>query len=943
MKKYLILFVFSLLSIYSFAQELKLYQAPEFYQLFPRDDKDSANVIISGVVDDKTYEGKLTLKVYKDGQIYNQQNYYINDQSFNLSSRISAGLHQYKFELYLDKNGNDQLCFSADSVVCGDAYIITGQSNSHASSSKSTYSSPYCRSFGVKTGYVAYSDDHKKVHWGRATGNCTGLKGIGGWFRTTDYGVGIWGMNLMRLIVERYNVPVCIINGGSGSSSIEQNMLQPEIPSLETSFGRLAYRVNKAGLKDNIKAILWHQGEANTNESYSNYYDNFNTLLKDWERVYGGFTKVYLFQLHQGCGYQYQGELREIQNQIAENYDIVEIMSTVGIPGHGGCHYSHEGYVALSENIFSLVARDFYNEKTERIVTPPKIVWAYYSKDFDGNNAEITLQFDQDLLWQEKQEVNGQDYYLKDQFFFRKQRKSELVTEMVETGGIQGDKVILEIPTAEEYNYITYLPAKCYVNSNEVYEGPWLKGYNNMGALSFDNRTISRQKVVYTQMPADMQLYPRNSENVATAKIKGEVYTMGFDKAICKVYKGNQLLRKIEKKLTYNSNEAGFEFSQTLEAGLWEYRFETGFVRKDGVFIKDRVFDNIVCGDVYLINGQSNSRPARKGAIYKNEFCRSFGLNTSYSAYNPADTIWGLASGNNSRECHVSAWGIRVMAQIVENQKIPVCIINGGSGGSTIEYNLPDEKDRLSMNSTYGRLLYRSEKSGVKNHVKAIIWHQGESDSNDEKYRSYHDKFNTLYKAWKIDYPSIEKVYLFQIHQGCGGERQSEIRETQRRLAQQYSDITVVSTCGLPGHDGCHYSNAGYIQMADWLYPLIATDLYGGKKINAASPDILRAYYSKPGSEITLEFTKKIIWPAEQGNIHKMEDYFYLDGRNHLIEKGIAKGNKIVLTLSSKTVAKTISYLPNHVYENTNECYQGPWIYGKNGYGALSFHRVVIN
>jgi len=222
-------------------------------------------------------------------------------------------------------------------------------------------------------------------------------------------------------------------------------MLHPEKPSLETSFGRLAYRVNEAGLIDHIKAIFWHQGEGNTNETYINYRSNFETLLNDWQRVYKGLKKVYLFQLHPGCGSDYQCELREIQNQITEYNDIVEIMSTCGVPGHDGCHFSHEGYVALSENIFPLVARDFYNEKSDMIITPPKLIRVYYSKDFNGSTAQITLQFDQYLVWEGKQEVNGQIYYMKDQFFFRKNKTDELITSAVSLGRVEDNKVILNI------------------------------------------------------------------------------------------------------------------------------------------------------------------------------------------------------------------------------------------------------------------------------------------------------------------------------------------------------------------------------------------------------------------------------------------------------------------------------------------------------------------
>ena len=73
-----------------------------------------------------------------------------------------------------------------------------------------------------------------------------------------------------------------------------------------------------------------------------------------------------------------------------------------------------------------------------------------------------------------------------------------------------------------------------------------------------------------------------------------------------------------------------------------------------------------------------------------------------------------------------------------------------------------------------------------------------------------------------------------------------------------------------------------------------------------------------------------------------MNDYLFLDGKNHVVKQGIAKGNLVILTLESKTKASSISYLPGHFYENTSDCYQGPWIFGTNGYGALSFHDFAI-
>ena len=169
-------------------------------------------------------------------------------------------------------------------------------------------------------------------------------------------------------------IPVCIINGGSGSSTIEENMLFPEKSSLETSFGRLAYRVDQAGLKNGIKAIFYHQGESDSDKRYLSYADKFDRLNKDWKRVYKGLEKIYLFQIHPGCGSSFQSELREIQNQIFKRYDYVEIMSTTGVIGHDGCHFSYEGYKEFAQRILPLVSRDFFEEKQASIITPPQLI-----------------------------------------------------------------------------------------------------------------------------------------------------------------------------------------------------------------------------------------------------------------------------------------------------------------------------------------------------------------------------------------------------------------------------------------------------------------------------------------------------------------------------------------------------------------------------------------
>jgi len=475
-------------SVHSFAQDIRYLETPENLQLYARDNTDSASVLVHGEISADIRYDKIELKVFKDNELFNVVESKLDKKHFRTETKIDAGLHLFRFEMHFKKGNTESVEIIADSVVCGDAYIVTGQSNSHASSSLCTFSSPYCRSFGVKTGYESYNDEDKQVRWGMASGNCPDLKGVGGWFKKNPYGVGIWGMELARLIVEKHKIPVCVINGGSGSSSIEENMLYPEKPSLETSFGRLAYRVNQAGLKNNIKAIFWHQGETNSDERYKIYASQFDILYTDWKRVYTGLEKIYMFQLHPGCGGEFQSEMREIQHQNSLRYKDVEIMSTTGVIGHDGCHFLTEGYYEFAQRILPLVSRDFYCEELSSIITPPKLLNAYYQ-----SAKEIVLELDQAIVLEEKHKEKGKEFLMKDQFFFRMNNNDEVKANVVENIQVLKEKIILNLSSETIYDNITWLPNKNYVGTKICYNGPWIKGAeNNLGALSFHRKTIDK-------------------------------------------------------------------------------------------------------------------------------------------------------------------------------------------------------------------------------------------------------------------------------------------------------------------------------------------------------------------------------------------------------------------------------------------------------------------
>jgi len=451
------------------------------------------------------------------------------------------------------------------------------------------------------------------------------------------------------------------------------------------------------------------------------------------------------------------------------------------------------------------------------------------------------------------------------------------------------------------------------------------------------------QDILFSSIPAHLQLYPRDEQDSAIVRIAGVVCSEGHSNILLEVYRNDQLWKESFTPLVYSDGVAGFEFQPKIHAETSEFKFR---IFLDGALITER--DSIVCGDVYLINGQSNSHPDAAGITFRSEFCRSFGQHTNTDSYDPADTTWGLSTGRGwaNLPYAVGAWGLRLQEWILSNYGIPTCIINGGSGGSTIEYNLPDSLDHMNLNTTYGRLLYRATKAGVADHIKALFWHQGESDSYADLAEAYLSRFTALHIAWRQDYQPLTKIYLFQIHPGCGGEKQDYIREVQRGIPNTFPDIEIMSTLGINGHDGCHYNDDGYTQMALWIWRLLIRDFYDSQDTEYITPpDVIRAAFTGTDQrQIALDFDQPVIWPADTLG-YSLRNFIYLDGISGIVSAGYVQMDqpaRIYLNLTNSSSASVITYLPNATYRGLNHYYEGPWIRNPRGVGALSFYQIPV-
>ncbi|QKZ14511.1 sialate O-acetylesterase [Spirosoma sp. KUDC1026] len=456
--------------------------------------------------------------------------------------------------------------------------------------------------------------------------------------------------------------------------------------------------------------------------------------------------------------------------------------------------------------------------------------------------------------------------------------------------------------------------------------------------------------VVLEQWPARLQLYPRDQNSQCAVPITGRVTDRSAVGVSLLVTRNQQPYQYAYVRV--DSVTGRFSFLPFIKAERSEYGFQLTGHRAAGDSVRIAVRDSIVCGDVFLIMGQSNAIGRFEG--YRNEFCRTFGVNNGNRVYNPADTAWCLS---NTTEGDNALWGVELQRLILEQQGVPTAIINGAAGSTAIY----DHTNRggSDLSNLYGRLLYRARKAGVSNQVKAMIWRQGEAEAagNADQYAQL---FPQLYGYWKQDYPGIKRVYHSQLNLLRDEViKAGAVRDYQRRSGSTFPDNVPIATVGLPAYQGLHYGEAAYRQFGTELYRLVARDFYGATDTsNIQSPNVQRIYYGTPEQdEIVIEFEpgQEMRWPADTtvtnpANAHRyslsLRDLIYTDypyGETGLVRTVTEEGNRLRLKLSKATTGQNLTYLPSYYRDSELGYFAGPTIKNRRGVRALTFYQVPIN
>ncbi|MEI8374257.1 MAG: DUF2341 domain-containing protein [Planctomycetota bacterium] len=455
------------------------------------------------------------------------------------------------------------------------------------------------------------------------------------------------------------------------------------------------------------------------------------------------------------------------------------------------------------------------------------------------------------------------------------------------------------------------------------------------------------------EQPVDNQFYARDDKNEGTLYYCGNIEG-NLEAVFLKLYANDRLIKTETQKPAHGE----YAFSVKLKAGLIRYKVEFGTKNGNQEKVR-RTVRNLVCGDAYIIDGQSNAvgynyenTVKRQDLTHTNSpWIRSFGGNGEAGG-DPTTGGWGnavverLTPTSPDRIHFISVWGMALAKKLVADEKIPICILNGAVGGTRIDQHMPDPADHYGTTNDahriYRNLLRRVTAAKLTHGIRGVLWHQGEADQGldgpDNCYgcETYQQYWVDLTASWKQDYPNIRHYYVFQIWPNAcsqGGTRNSDmLRDVQRRLSRLYSNLSVMPTLDIPSGAYCHFKTDDYEKMGLSMAPLLERDNYGkilDKPI--AAPDLQKAYSTSDWKdEIALEFDQPMTWN------NALLSQFDLDGAKGGIVAGTASGNVITLKLAATNAAKTITYLVDRKWDPKN------LLYGKNGIAALTFCEVPI-
>lgn len=455
------------------AAQVTFTEAPENLQLYPRDTENKAKVVISGKLLRKNYT-RAVLEISEEKKLVSTLNaeFSATDSAgFSFEADIAAKPAEYDFKVFLiDKDQKKEMVLEREGIVCGDFIILYGQSNIKA---------------------LVGIDDMDKQTDTRLLRNYDtpdpGKPEAMKWYRAHQpyASVGVIGLHLQSLILARYGIPTCILNGSMGGANLT-SLINPDesLTRLNSYYGQLYLRVKKSGALGKAKAVIWRQGEAETCNWYKDIEDypkHFARLYRQISSDYKGYTRFYNIQtgiLH--CNQlEEAGQLREYMRKTKYLFEGVETTNMHDLPLSDDVHYTLDSYKKAAEELLPLLGRDIYGEKDNEEVHPPDIQKVLITPSRD--TLILVFEEDQKIVYPEPRNINGFTWKPEDYFYVN--TTTAYTDDIVVKGWADRNRVYLRLKWGINNGYVTYLPS--YSRFNPPYQGVHLKNGRGLRAMSF--------------------------------------------------------------------------------------------------------------------------------------------------------------------------------------------------------------------------------------------------------------------------------------------------------------------------------------------------------------------------------------------------------------------------------------------------------------------------
>lgn len=469
---------------------------------------------------------------------------------------------------------------------------------------------------------------------------------------------------------------------------------------------------------------------------------------------------------------------------------------------------------------------------------------------------------------------------------------------------------------------------------------------------------LSFGQITFTKIPIDLQLVARDlATNKGTVKIEGSYsnQSITYNKIRVDIYRNNIFqISNWTTDLIYNNSNAPFAFNILIAAELAQYTFKIyGYKNISFSSTLLKTVNNVVAGDVYIIQGQSNAEAySRNGSANSNksDYIRVYANGTDVYSNLASNNSWYIADGDVDKNSNGNAgqWGLKLARILVDNLQIPIAIFNGAHGGMSINFFKAPTDYKTSLSSNYGRMYYRLNQTGLKNNVRAVLWSQGEANSFSSflSITDYKKDFKTLENSWLTDFPSIEKFYIFQTKDcDCGtvAEGRMLVKEAQRQLAIENNEIVIMPTTGLTlFSDNCHFPfTNGYDSFANRINKLVLHDIYNKTFTEEIKAPMIKSVEFIAPNSLVLETDAVILKYSSTDQTTMLaklkQDYQINNAQNAVITAVALSGNKIIFTLSSDP-----GYFANISFIGLNSNL-GYTITNSSNLELISFRNYLIN